>query len=66
MTDIFKNLNKFNFINNVSINDKHKHEYNKYQLCTFINKHKITCNSWQQQNTTLNKMHGKKQNAAVH
>jgi len=66
MIDMFKNLNKFHFIKNVSINDKHKHEYNKYQLCAFISKHKIICNSWQQQNMTLSKMHGKKQNAAQH
>jgi hypothetical protein len=66
MTDTFKNLNKFHLVTNVSINDKHKHEHNKYHLCTFINKHKIIRNSWQQQNMTLEKMHGKKQNAAMH
>jgi hypothetical protein len=63
---MFKNLNKFNLINKVSINDNHKHEHNKFQPCTFINKHKIICNSWQQQNMTMNKMHGEKQIAAVH
>lgn len=62
---MFKSL-KFHLINNVSINDKHKHEHNKCQILTFINKHKIVCNSWQLQKMTLNKMQGKNHNVAVH